>query len=386
MRDVLDPLLTAWQSDQTAGLVTVVRTFKSAPRDPGAAMLVTPDGAASGSVSGGCVEGAAYELATDAIQGAGPLLQRYGISDDDAFEVGLTCGGILDLFVEPVSKATFPGFDRVADDVRAGRPVAIATVIEHVDPERVGARLIVRPGSVEGTLGSKDADTRVAEDVTGLLASGITGTLEFGPDGERMGEGMRVFVNSFAPAARLIVFGAIDFASALARLGGFLGYHVTVCDARPVFATPARFPDVDELVVEWPDQYLTEQIEQGRIDERTVICVLTHDPKFDVPVLKAALRGPRVAYIGAMGSRRTHSDRERRLLKAGLTRDELARVHSPIGLDLGARTPEETAVAIAAQLISLRWGGTGAQLSAESGPIHRELLPLEPTPLVGERR
>jgi xanthine dehydrogenase accessory factor len=197
-----------------------------------------------------------------------------------------------------------------------------------------------------------------------------------------MGEGMRVFVNSFEPAPRLIVFGAIDFASALARLGGFLGYFVTVCDARPVFATPPRFPDVDELIVRWPDQYLAEQIEAGRIDERTVICVLTHDPKFDVPILKAALRGPRVAYIGAMGSRRTHSDRVQRLLKAGLTREEIEIVHSPIGLDLGARTPEETAVSIAAQIIALRWGGSGAQLSTESGPIHREELPSEATPLV----
>jgi xanthine dehydrogenase accessory factor len=383
MRDVLDTLLTAWRSDQTAGLVTVVRTFKSAPRDPGASMLVTADGAATGSVSGGCVEGAVYELATEAIGGASPVLERYGIEDDDAFAVGLTCGGILDVFVEPVSRASFPELESVAADVEAGRPVAIATVIEHVDPDRVGRRLVVRPDGSEGTLGSAEADRRVVEDARGLLAGGITATLGFGPEGERLGEGMRVFVNSFAPAPRLIVFGAIDFASALADLGSFLGYRVTVCDARPVFATPARFPGVDELVVRWPDQYLAEQIEAGRIDERTVLCILTHDPKFDVPVLKTALRGPRVAYIGAMGSRRTHADRVRRLLKAGLTREEIDVVHSPIGLDLGARTPQETAVSIAAQIIELRWGGSGAQLSAESGPIHRSAkLPTEATPLV----
>jgi xanthine dehydrogenase accessory factor len=383
MRDVLDTLLTAWRSNETAGLVTVVRTFKSAPRDPGAAMLVTADGAAAGSVSGGCVEGAVYELATDAIGGAAPVLERYGISDDDAFAVGLTCGGILDVFVEPVSRATFPELEGVAADVRAGRPVAVATVVEHVDASRVGRRMVVRPDGAEGSLGSPDADRRVADDVRGLLASGMTATLGYGPDGERLGEGMRVFVNSFAPAPRLIVFGAIDFASALARLGGFLGYRVTVCDARPVFATAARFPDVDELVVRWPDQYLAEQIEAGSIDERTVLCVLTHDPKFDVPLLRVALRGPRVAYIGAMGSRRTHADRMRRLLKAGLTREEIDRVHSPIGLDLGARTPEETAVSIAAQIIALRWGGSGAELSTESGPIHRAaMLPTEATPLV----
>ena len=382
MRDILDTLLEAWRSGETAGLVTVVRTFKSAPRDPGASMLVTPDGAATGSVSGGCVESAAYELATDAIGGAAPLLERYGVSDDDAFAVGLSCGGVLDVFVEPVSRVTFPQFEAVAADIEAGRPVAVATIIEHTDPARVGRRLIVRPESAEGSLGSPEADQRVTDDVRGLLAGGITATLGFGPEGERMGEGMRVFVNSFEPAPRLIVFGAIDFASALARLGGFLGYFVTVCDARPVFATPARFPGVDELVVRWPDQYLTEQIEAGRIDERTVICVLTHDPKFDVPILKAALREPRVSYIGAMGSRRTHSDRVQRLLKAGLTEEEIAIVHSPIGLDLGARTPEETAVSIAAQVIALRWGGSGAQLAEESGPIHRAELPAEAPPLV----
>jgi xanthine dehydrogenase accessory factor len=383
MRDVLDTLMMAWRSGETAGLVTVVRTFRSAPRDPGASMLVTADGAATGSVSGGCVEGAAYELANGAIAGEPPALERYGVSDDDAFAVGLTCGGILDLFVEKVSRETFPELEGVAADIEAGRPVAVATVIEHIDPTRVGRRMVVRPEGTEGTIGSPDADQRVGDDVRGLLASGITATLGFGPDGERLDDGMRVFVNSFAPAPRLIVFGAIDFASALARLGGFLGYRVTVCDARPVFATPARFPDVDDIVVSWPDQYLQDQIDAGGIDERTVLCVLTHDPKFDVPILKVALRGPRVGYIGAMGSRRTHADRVRRLLKAGLTLEEIEVVHSPIGLDLGARTPEETAVSIAAQIIALRWGGSGSQLSAESGPIHRSVeLAEEATPLV----
>jgi xanthine dehydrogenase accessory factor len=383
MRDILDTLLTAWRSGETAGLVTVVRTFTSAPRDPGASMLVTANGAATGSVSGGCVEGAAYELATEAIGGASPILERYGVSDDDAFAIGLTCGGILDIFVEQVSRTTFPELEAVAADIEVGRPVAVATIIEHIDPARVGRRIVVRPDGSEGTLGSVEADQRIADDVRGLLASGITATLGFGPEGERMDEGMRVFVNSFAPAPRLIVFGAIDFASALARIGGFLGYRVTVCDARPVFATPARFPDVDELVVSWPDKYLAEQIEEERIDARTVLCVLTHDPKFDVPILMTALRGPRVAYIGAMGSRRTHSDRARRLLKAGLTQQQIDVVHSPIGLNLGARTPEETAVSIAAQIIALQWGGSGAQLSKESGPIHLAVkLPTEPTPLV----
>jgi len=384
VRDVLDELLEAWRSGATVGLGTVVRTFRSAPRDPGAAMLVGPDGATAGSVSGGCVEGAVYELATEAIGGAAPVLERYGISDDDAFAVGLSCGGILDVFVEPVSRASFPELGEVAASVRAGEPVAVATVIEHVDPARVGRRLVVWPDRAAGSLGGAEADRRVGEDARGLLAQGQTTTLHYGPEGERLGEGMRVFVNAFAPRPRLIVFGAIDFASALARLGSFLGHRVTVCDARPVFVTRERFPEADELVVRWPHEYLEEEIAAGRIDERTAICVLTHDPKFDVPTLVAALRAPRIGYLGAMGSRRTHEDRTRRLRAAGLSDAEIARIESPIGLDLGARTPEETAVSIAAQIIGAKRGGTGAALARRDGPIHADSDAEEAAiPLVG---
>ena len=181
---------------------------------------------------------------------------------------------------------------------------------------------------------------------------------------------MEVFVASYAPRPRMLVFGAIDFAAAVAQQGSFLRYRVTVCDARPVFATPARFPTADEVVVEWPHRYLAAQAAAGGIDARTVICVLTHDPKFDVPLLEVALRLPEVAYIGAMGSRRTHEDRLARLREAGLTDEELGRMSSPIGLDLGARTPEETAVSIAAEIIAGRWGGTGDRLSVIDGRIH----------------
>jgi xanthine dehydrogenase accessory factor len=198
-----------------------------------------------------------------------------------------------------------------------------------------------------------------------MLAQGATGVRRYGPDGERRRDELGVFVQSFAPPPRMLVFGAIDFAAAVARAGKFLGYRVTVCDARPVFATAARFPDADEVVTDWPHRYLSGIT----VDERTVICVLTHDPKFDVPLLEVALRTP-AAYIGAMGSRRTHEDRLDRLREAGMTEDELARLRSPIGLDLGARTPEETAVAIAAELIQLRWGGTGMPLTGTTGRIH----------------
>ncbi|MDP9906814.1 MULTISPECIES: XdhC family protein [Arthrobacter] len=371
MREVLDDLVAAMAAGHTVGLGTVVRTFRSAPRPAGAAMMVDADGSAVGSVSGGCVEGALYELATKVVESGKPVLQRYGISDDAAFEVGLTCGGILDIFVEPVSTENFPELAQVADDVGAGRPVAIVTVIEHPDPAWLGRHLVVRPEGFVGSLGSERADHAVSDDVQGLLAAGRNATLMYGPDGQRRGEGMRVFALSFAPQPRMLVFGAIDFAAAVAKQGTFLGYRVTVCDARAVFATAARFPQADEVVVEWPHRYLQAQIAAGQVDERTVICVLTHDPKFDVPLLELALRH-NVAYVGAMGSRRTHHDRLERLREAGLSEAELARLSSPIGLDLGSRTPEETAVSIAAEIIALHWGGGGGRLSTMEARIHHE--------------
>ena len=208
-----------------------------------------------------------------------------------------------------------------------------------------------------------------------MLAQGLTGVRHYGEHGERRLDDLSVFVQSFAPPPRMLVFGAIDFAAAVARAGKFLGYRVTVCDARPIFATHARFPDADEVIVDWPHRYLA----QTPIDSRTVICVLTHDPKFDVPVLEVALRTP-AGYIGAMGSRRTHDDRLARLREAGLTEDELARLRSPIGLDLGARTPEETAVSVAAELIQLRWGGSGQPLTDTSGRIHHSSAQLTQQP------
>ncbi|MDH6283198.1 XdhC family protein [Prescottella agglutinans] len=372
MRDVLSDLLAIWRAGDTAGLGTVVATFRSAPRDPGAAMVVAPDGRVAGSVSGGCVEGAVYELASEVVATGEPVLERYGVSDEDAFAVGLTCGGILDVFVEAVSRDTFPDLDAVAADIEAQRPVAVATVVDHSDRAWVGRHLVVRPDTTSGTLGSARADQAVTDDGRGLLAAGRTAVLEYGPDGQRRGQGLRVFVASHAPPPRMLVFGAIDFAAAVARQGAFLGYRVTVCDAREVFATGSRFPTADEVIVDWPHRYLTAQAEAGAIDRRTVICVLTHDPKFDVPLLEVALRLPEVGYVGAMGSERTHLDRLARLREAGLTDDELSRLSSPIGLDLGARTPEETAVSIAAEIIARRWGGHGRPLRDLHGRIHHE--------------
>ncbi|ODU01062.1 MAG: XshC-Cox1 family protein [Pseudonocardia sp. SCN 72-86] len=369
MRDVIDQLEGWWKNGQEAALATVVGTFRSAPRQPGASMLVGPSGEAVGSVSGGCVEGAVYELGGEVLGDGRPRLQRYGVSDDDAFSVGLTCGGILDIYVEKVSPETYAQLGKVADAIRDESPVAVATVVAGPE-ERLGRRLIVWPESVDGTTGSGRLDEAVRDDVRGLLAAGRNATLHYGVDGQRRGEGLDVFVESFAPPPRMIVFGAIDFAAAVAKMGNFLGYRVTVCDARPVFATASRFPGANEVVVEWPHRYLAAEAKAGRIDARTVITVLTHDPKFDVPVLEVALRLPEVGYIGAMGSRRTHDDRLERLREAGLTEAELSRMSSPIGLDLGARTPEETAVSIAAEMIAQHWGGGGVRLTEREGPIH----------------
>jgi xanthine dehydrogenase accessory factor len=392
VRDILSKITKWWEAGETFGLATVVRTYRSAPRDPGAALAVSSsaDHEVIGSVSGGCVEGAVYELSLEVCQTGSPVYQTYGVSDDDAFAVGLTCGGIIDLFVERVNKDSFPELGDIAAAVERGEPVAVATVI--AGPGQIGARRVVWAGDIwpgagpdggaavdpgrdawqagaSGTLGSGPRlDAAVDDDVRGMLAQGLTGIRRYGAQGERRGDELSVFVNSFAPAPRMLVFGAIDFAAGVARVGKFLGYHVTVCDARKVFATASRFPDADEVVVDWPHRFLAGT----DVDARTVICVLTHDPKFDVPLLEVALRTP-AGYIGAMGSRRTHDDRLARLREIGLTEEELARLRSPIGLDLGARTPEETAVSIAAELIQLRWGGTGQPLTATEGRIHHQL-------------
>jgi xanthine dehydrogenase accessory factor len=363
VRDILGSLRAWYDTGRPVGLATVVGTSSSAPRQPGAAMAVSSDGEAVGSVSGGCVEGAVYDLATDVLTGSGPVLQTYGYSDSDAFAVGLTCGGSVTVFVQSVQAAEQPQLGEVLTAVDAHEPVALATVIAGGDP---GGRRAVWPDRVAGTLGNEGLDAAVTDDARGMLEQGTTGQRHYGARGERRRDEVTVFVEAFQPPPRMLVFGAIDFAAAVARIGKFLGYRVTVCDARAVFATVRRFPDADEVVVEWPHRFLA----RTPVDARTVICVLTHDPKFDVPLLEVALRTP-AGYIGAMGSRRTHDDRLARLREVGLTDAELARVHSPIGLDLGARTPEETAVAIAAEIVAGRWGGTGRPLGETEGAIHR---------------
>ena len=363
MRDLVPELTAWWDKGQRFALATVVSVRGSAPRQPGASMAVSADGEVVGSVSGGCVEGAVYELAEEVLRTDEPVLQTYGISDDDAFAVGLTCGGILDILVRPVDAAVRPEFASVSASIASEDPVALATVIS--GEATVAAQVAIWPDRVEGSLGAEGLDIAVIDDARGMLAQGQTGVRHYGPNGERRQDEVAVFVESFNPPPRMLVFGAIDFAAAVARIGKYLGYRVTVCDARPIFATEKRFPEADEVVCEWPHRFLANT----QVDERTVIAVLTHDPKFDVPLLEVALRTP-ASYIGAMGSRRTHDDRLARLREIGFTDDELSRLRSPIGLDLGARTPEETAVSIAAEIVGLRWGGTGSPLTTTAGAIH----------------
>jgi xanthine dehydrogenase accessory factor len=369
VRDIMSTLQDWWTAGRPLAVATVVDVRKSAPRQPGAAMAVSSDGEVAGSVSGGCVEGAVFQLSQQVLASGVPELAHYGYSDDEAFAVGLTCGGELDVFVERIDPTATPGFERLLRDIADERPVAVATVIDAPSepsgsPVR-GARLVVGPDWSDGTLGTEGLDVAVLDDAQGMLEQGRTAERRYGRHGERRLDDVRVFISSFAPRPRMFVFGAIDYAAAVASIGHFLGYHVTVCDARATFATSKRFPDADEVIVDWPHRYL----QRVAVDQRSAICVLTHDPKFDVPLLEVALRSP-ASYIGAMGSRRTHDERLQRLRERGLTDEELARLRSPIGLDLGARTPEETAVSVAAELVAGRWGGSGRPLGDTSGRIH----------------
>jgi len=381
MQDIADRLDAWHRAGRSFAVATVVSVSGSAPRDPGAALAVDADGEAVGSVSGGCVEGAVYELCQQALADGTPVLHRFGFSDEDAFAVGLTCGGIIDVFVQRVVPGADPGMDAGLAYLASGSPVALVRVVD--GPAGLpGATLAVTADTHHGhplpAPASPALEHAAVVQARAMLEAGRTGQFSLGLDGRpcdpSAASTATFFVESHVPAPRMIVFGAIDFAAAVARIGGFLGYHVTVCDARPVFATARRFPTADQVVVDWPHRYLDAEAAAGRLDGRTALCVLTHDAKFDLPLLERALRMP-LGFVGAMGSRRTHQERLDRLREAGLTDLELHRLRSPIGLDLGARTPEETAVAVAAEIVAHRRGGTCLPLSAHGGPIHHDHQP-----------
>lgn len=354
MRDLAAELLQWHTAGKSYAVATVIGVSGSAPRPPGAALAVDTEGVVIGSISGGCVEGSVYELCRETLRTGQPVRETFGYSDDDAFAVGLTCGGKIEVFIQPI---TPDEHDTIEALLRSAEPVALVRDLN------TGAAMALGPW---WTLGATFDPVVVAE-ARAMLEVAATGVRAIGC-GDRE---VTIFVESYVPPPRMIVFGAIDFAAAVTRMGRFLGYHVTVCDARPVFATKARFPDAHEIVVEWPDRYLA----RTTVDSRTVLCVLTHDAKFDIPLLEKALRLP-VAYVGAMGSRRTHDERMASLRAAGVSESELALLHSPIGLDLGGRTAEETAVAIAAEIVAVRRGGSTRPLTCSDGPIHRDLVPV----------
>jgi xanthine dehydrogenase accessory factor len=256
-------------------------------------------------------------------------------------------------------------YEALRDTLRDGRPVALATV---VSGPNIGSKLLVEPGRDPiGTLGDEGLDRVVARDALGELEAGLTSTRHYGAHGEARARDLSIFIESFVRPPRMLIFGAVDFTAALARNAKLLGYEVTVCDARSVFATRARFPMADHVVNDWPDRHLAAV--GADLGQRDAICVLTHDAKFDVPALVSAC-ATTVGYIGAMGSRRTHEKRIVRLREAGLRDADIARILSPIGLDLGARTPEETAVSICAEIIALRTGRAAPSLRDGTGPIH----------------
>jgi len=374
MREIIDEVSLWFKSGEPFALATVTRTWSSVPRPVGSAMAISESGEVVGSVSGGCVEGEVFEVGRELLRSGHSKRVTYGVSDENAYAVGLTCGGTIELFIQCINSNSFPEFEVVVNAVRQGKPIAIATLIEGTDS--VGSHLIFNGNEVHGTLNSAKLEHSVVADGRGLLDRGETRVVKFGPNGERRMDQVSVLIESYTAPAKLIVFGATDFAVAVVRIGKFLGYRVIVCDARGLFVTEKRFPEADEIVIAWPHKYLPTV----EVDSRTAICVLTHDPKFDVPVLEIALR-TKAGYVGAMGSRRTHDDRLRRLREAGLSEVELSRLRSPIGLDLGARTTEETAISIAAEMISDLVGGTNEALSKRRDPIHRVSLASETSAL-----
>lgn len=360
MRAVLNGVLEWLAAGRKVAIATVIRVDRSGPMPPGSSLAVNDEGVVMGSVSGGCVEPAVVEEANLVLAGGPAKKLTYGISDDQAFEVGLTCGGTIHLIVTAADPDLVSA---LAPALNEERPIALATVVKG---DTLGSSLLVSDDEVKGSLGNNGLDQSVADDALGMLELADTGIRTYGPEGEPRPDDVEVFIQSSTPRPDMYVFGAIDFASAVCRVGSFLGYRVTVCDARAAFATRARFPDADEIVVHWPHEFLAE----ARVNKRTVMCVLTHDPKFDVPVIKEALATD-AAYIGAMGSRRTRDDRRRRLIEAGVEEKLLSRISSPIGLDIGASTPEEVAVAIAGEIIALRHGADGGRLRDQEVTIHK---------------
>ncbi|PPF18172.1 hypothetical protein C5C94_15940 [Rathayibacter sp. AY1C3] len=359
--DIAAALLERVETGGSVAVVTVTHVFGSAPRALGSSMAVDAEGRAIGSISGGCVEAQAYALAQEVLGTSGSASEHFGFDDEAAFAAGLSCGGQLRVFGQVVDS----GCTAVLAELRAaraGRSAALAIVVG--GPEELVGLVLTGATRLQDVVGphlDEDTARRILAEREARLASGRSATVETACRGAEL----EVAYVVHAERPRLLIYGAVDFSAALCSAGSLLGYRVTVCDARPVFATAERFPGADEVLVEWPSDHLA----RAEVDSRTVIAVLTHDEKFDIPLLETALALP-VAYVGAMGSRRTHERRLRLLREAGVTEEALARLHSPIGLDIGASTPEETAVSILAEVLAARTGTSGEPLAGRSGPIH----------------
>lgn len=345
---------------------TLVERIGSAPLDPGAQMLIDDRGSIEGSVTGGCVEGALVDEAERVLSGGEARVVTYGVSDEAAAGVGLMCGGTVRVFVHEYGKDSLDRLDAVADARAAGAPVALATVIEG---KRAGASMAILSDGVSGGLGVADLLDRNAErDARGQLDEGVSRIRRYGTAGEVMGSELAVYIQAFSSRPRMVIFGAIDFSAEMANVAGDVGYKVTICDAREPFLQSPRFSRNAEVVVSWPDRYL----EGEELGPRDVVLVFTHDPKFDEPALISALASG-AGYVGALGSRRTQKQRVERLQHAGLDAAAIDRIHAPCGLDLGARTPSETAVSVLAEVIAFRTGRSGESLGETSGPIHAQV-------------
>jgi xanthine dehydrogenase accessory factor len=357
----------------------------SAPLSPGASMYVAGDGAIEGSITGGCVESAVVMEAEEVLAGKPPRLVTYGISDELAGTAGLTCGGIVHIFVHALDDDGAAALEAALDEVAAGRPSAVATLL---DGDAAGALMAVIPGGdgdareadghsdhqlhahpaegrVIGSLGGPGLLTDgVARDAGGLLEQGLTALRGYGADGSTLGAGVRVHITSFASRPQMLIFGAIDFSAALTPLALELGYRVTISDPRERFVKAPRFARADEVHVGWPDDAFAGR----RLGPRDAVIVFSHDRRLDVPALKGAL-ATRAGYIGALGSRRTTAERNERLREAGVSEEEIARVYAPCGLDIGGGTPGETAVSILAEIVSSRSQRRPASLRETHGAI-----------------